>query len=82
VHIHRLSWFWGEAGGIAMVCLICKDLERTLDFRRGKYFEARSAAYHQVSTEFAAQKNLDMERAKNALEEHQLICVSANRARK
>jgi hypothetical protein len=35
-----------------------------------------------VSTEFAAQKNVDMERAKNALEEHQLICVSANRARK
>jgi hypothetical protein len=60
-----------------MACLICKDLERTLDFRRGKYFEARSAAYYQVSTELAAQKNVDMERAQSDLEEHQLVCVSA-----
>jgi hypothetical protein len=57
-----------------MGCLICKDLERTLDFRRSKYFEARSAAYSQVSTELAASKNLDMERAKRALEEHRLVC--------
>jgi hypothetical protein len=64
-----------------MTCLVCKDLERTFDFRRSKYFEARSAAYHQVSTEFAAQKNVDMERAKTDLEEHQLVCVDAGRAR-
>ena len=60
-----------------MACLICKDLERTLDFRRSKYFEARSAAYFQVSTELAAKKNVDMERAKSDLEQHQLACVSA-----
>ena len=60
-----------------MVCLVCRDLERTLDFRRGKYFEARSAAYYQVSTEFAAQKNVDMERAKSDLEEHQCVCLDA-----
>lgn len=64
-----------------MTCLICKDLERTLDFRRSKYFEARSAAYYQVSTELAAQKNVDMERAKSDLEEHQLICVYPAKAR-
>lgn len=64
-----------------MACLVCKDLERTLDFRRSKYFEARSAAYHQVSTEFAAQKNVDMERAKSDLEDHQSVCVSAAKAR-
>ena len=64
-----------------MGCLICKDLERTLDFRRSKYFEARSAAYYQVSTELAAQKNVDMERAKTDLEEHQLACASAAKAR-
>jgi hypothetical protein len=63
-----------------MACLICKDLERTLDFRRSKYFEARSAAYFQVSTELAAKKNVDMERAKSDLEQHQLACVSAARA--
>ncbi|MBZ5688540.1 MAG: hypothetical protein LAP86_26280 [Acidobacteriia bacterium] len=65
-----------------MTCLICKDLERTLDYRRSKYFEARSAAYYQVSTELAAQKNVDMERAKSDLEEHRLVCVSAAKARR
>jgi hypothetical protein len=65
-----------------MTCLICKDLERTLDYKRSKYFEARSAAYNQVSTELAAQKNVDTNRAKSDLEEHQLVCVSAAKARR
>jgi hypothetical protein len=60
-----------------MGCLICKDLERTVDFRRSKYFEARSAAYYRISTEFAASKNVDMERAKSDLEEHRLVCSFA-----
>ena len=64
-----------------MACLFFRDLERTLDFRRSKYFEARSVAYYQVSTELAAQKNVDMERAKSDLEEHQLACASAAKAR-
>ncbi len=64
-----------------MACLICKDLERTLDSRRSKYFEARSSVYYQVSTELAAQKNVDMERAKSDLEEHQLACLSTAKAR-
>ena len=64
-----------------MACLFCRDLERTLDFRRSKYFEARSGAYYQVSTELAAQKNVDMERAKSDLEEHQLACASAAKAK-
>jgi hypothetical protein len=58
-----------------MDCLICKDLERAFGSRRSKYVEARSAAYYQVSTELAAYKNVDMERAKSDLEEHQLVCV-------
>jgi len=57
-----------------MGCLVCKDLERTLDFKRSKYYEARSAAYYRVSTELAASKNVDMERAKSDLEEHRLVC--------
>jgi len=65
-----------------MACLVCGDLERTLDFRRGKYFEARSAAYYQVCTELAAQKNVDMERAKSDLEEHHLVCVSAGKSKR
>jgi hypothetical protein len=59
-----------------MDCLICRGLERALESRRCKYIEARSAPYYRVSTELAAYKNVDMERAKNDLEEHQLICVS------
>lgn len=35
---------------------------------------------HRVSTELAAQKNVDMERAKYDLEEHQWTCVSALRS--
>ena len=63
-----------------MTCLICKDLERTLDYKRSKYFEAHSAAYYQVSAELAAQKNVDMERAKSDLEEHRLTCIYAAKA--
>jgi len=61
-----------------MACVVCKDLERTLDFRRSKYFEARSAPYYQVSTELAAQKNVDMERAKNDLEGAP-VCMACRR---
>jgi hypothetical protein len=34
-----------------------------------------------VSTELAAHRNVDMERAKNDLEEHQFVCVSVARVR-
>ena len=63
-----------------MDCLICKDLERAFESRRSKYIEARSA-YFRVSTELAAYKNVDMERAKSDLEEHQLVCVSVAEVR-
>jgi hypothetical protein len=69
------SFCW-KAGGINMDCLICKDLERALESRRSAYVEARAAAYYRVSTELAAKKNVDMERAKSDLEEHQLVCFS------
>jgi hypothetical protein len=63
-------------------CLICKDLERTFVSRRSQYTEALSAAYYRVTTELAACKNVDMERAKSDLEEHQSICIyAANRKR-
>ena len=58
-----------------MDCLMCKDLERAFESRRSQYIEARSAPYYRVSTELAACKNVDMERAKSDLEEHQLVCV-------
>ena len=59
-----------------MDCLKCKNLEEAFELRLSRYMEARSAAYYRVSTELAAHKNVDMERARNDLEEHQLICFS------
>lgn len=66
---------------ITVNCLICKDLERTFAFRRSQYTEALSAAYYRVSTELAACKNVDMERAKSDLEDHQSICIYAANGR-
>jgi hypothetical protein len=60
-----------------MDCLNCKNLERALESRHSEYLEARSSAYYQVTTEFAAHKHVDEERAKSDLKEHQLVCVSA-----
>jgi len=64
-----------------MDCSICKDLERVLESKRNKYIEARSSAYYRVSTELAAQKHVDFERAKSDLEEHQAVCPSAARGK-
>jgi len=57
-----------------MNCLECRDLERAFQSRLGKYIESRSAAFYRVSTELAAKKQVDMERAKTDLQEHQSIC--------
>ncbi len=65
-----------------MDCSICNDLERAFESRRSKYVEARSAAYYRVSTELAANKNVDMERARDDFEEHQLVCLSAAKVRR
>jgi hypothetical protein len=59
-----------------MDCAKCRELRQTFEFKLGKYIEARSAAYYRVSTELAAHRNVDMERAKNDLEEHQFVCVA------
>ena len=57
-----------------MNCLECKDLDRAFQSRLAKYVEARTAAFYRVSTELAAKKQVDMERAKTDLQEHQSIC--------
>ena len=68
-------------GGIATNCPICKSLEEACESRLSEYVKARSAAYYQVSTELAAYKNVEMERAKSELEEHRLVCVCAFKSR-
>lgn len=49
-----------------MNCPTCKDLARVFEAGRSSYSTARSAAYYRVSTELAAYKNVEMERAKLA----------------
>lgn len=60
-----------------MDCPTCKDLARILEARRSDYIAARSAGYYRVSTDLAAYKNVEMERASSDLEEHRLTCVDA-----
>ena len=51
-------------------------MKRAFVARFYEYREARSSACYQVTTEFAAQKNVDMERARYELEEHHVVCVA------
>lgn len=59
-----------------MDCVERMDLEQAVEFRLSEYSEARSSVFYQVSTELAASKKVDMERAKYDLEEHKLMCRS------
>ena len=60
-----------------MICAQCKDLERFFGETLARYDAARNAAYYRVCTELAAKREVDMERAKSALEEHRGMCVWA-----
>jgi hypothetical protein len=60
-----------------MNCLECKNLEEAFESRVGQYIAACSTAFYSVSTELAAKKNVDMERARENLENHRFVCVSA-----
>jgi len=57
-----------------MDCLQCMDLSRTFESAHVKYVAARSAEFYQISTEIAARKQVDMERARIDLQEHQAAC--------
>jgi hypothetical protein len=63
-----------------MLCVICKNLEQAFRAREHEYAVTRSSASYRVSTMFAANKNVDMERAKYELEEHQHGCAFAAKA--
>ncbi len=63
-----------------MNCPTCRDLERAYEVAFSAYMEARSSASFSVCAKVAAHKNVDMERMKYELEEHRLVCVSANTA--
>jgi hypothetical protein len=57
-----------------MSCAVCKDLKRVLKSADTEYGVALLAPFYLVSTEIAAKTQVDMERAKSALREHQLYC--------
>ncbi|MGP8224868.1 MAG: hypothetical protein ACLQGT_01795 [Terracidiphilus sp.] len=54
-------------------------MEQAYLARLSEYIEARSSACYRVSTKLAAQMNVEMERARYELEEHQSVCVSTVR---
>jgi hypothetical protein len=60
-----------------MKCLVCENLERVYLARLGEYVEARSSAGFRISTRLAAQINVEVERARYELEEHQANCIPA-----
>jgi glutathione S-transferase len=62
-----------------MSCTICEYLERAYEATLSEYIQARRSACYQLCMELAAQKNVDMERARYELQEHQSACLSATK---
>jgi hypothetical protein len=62
-------------------CPECENLNRVFESKLTEYIAARSAVLYRISTEFAAKQQVDMERAKNDVEEHLLICPSTTKLR-
>jgi hypothetical protein len=58
-----------------MRCLICKCLELAFETQRNHYLEASCLACNQVTTRLAAYWNVEMERARNDLDDHRAVCV-------
>jgi hypothetical protein len=65
------------AGATELYCPDCKNLHRILELASTKYAMACSAPFHRVCTESAARAQVDMERAKNDLQEHQSVCAGS-----
>jgi hypothetical protein len=61
-------------------CRECEHLNRVYGSKLAKYRAARCAVFYRISTEFAAKQQVDMERAKNDMEEHLLTCPFATKA--
>ena len=60
-----------------MPCPTCRNLEVAFEAKRSEYIEAASGAFYRVSKRYAAYVNVEMERAKEELEEHRLVCFYA-----
>ncbi len=58
-------------------CRECENLNRIFESKLTEYLAARSAVLYRISTEFAARQQVDMERARNDMEEHMSSCFFA-----
>jgi hypothetical protein len=67
----------GDGRGLRlfMNCSECTYRYRAFESAYIKYDEARSASFYRVSTGIAAKEQVDMERAKTDLQEHQSVCA-------
>ena len=63
-------------------CPICENLKRAFEAELSEYIKARSSPWYGISKKIAAHKNVEMERAKYELEEHQFACVAGVRSPK
>lgn len=55
-----------------MICLQCSYLAEAFKLRLAAYVRARADPFFRVSTELAASRLVDVERARNDLEDHRL----------
>jgi hypothetical protein len=60
-----------------MSCIRCQDLERALEARHSEYIVALDSAYYRVSTKLVAYIRVELENARNELDEHRSVCTSA-----
>lgn len=60
-----------------MGCIICSNLERALEAGQREYITALCAPYYLVYKKFAAYKNVELQRARNELEDHRSVCALA-----
>ena len=57
-----------------MSCSECRDLWHVFERVNTRFNQALHAAFYRISTEIAAHEFVELQRAKNDLQEHQLAC--------
>jgi len=63
-----------------MDCSMCRHLAEIYRSAYDRYVAAKTGVFHAISTDLAASRLVDMERAKNDLVEHQAVCAPAAKA--
>ena len=61
-----------------MICTRCDELERALQVGQCNYCEAVASTFCRINIKVVAYKRVELERAKNELEEHRLIAHQAS----